>query len=105
MIAGRLNETVRIFDPVTTVNAYGERIKEYRQVYETRARVENTSGARVEQNNEIVFSYNYNFTLRSYVPITEASQIEWQDNRYRVLTLQKRREYNDIYVQAEKIND
>lgn len=104
MIAGRLNEIVKIYDPVTTINKFGERETEYQQTYETRARVENTSGSRGEENNEIVFSYSYSFTLRSYVPVHETSQIEWQDNKYRILTLQHRREYNDIYVQAEKIN-
>lgn len=104
MIAGRYNETVKIFHPVTTINKYGEKESTYQEIYKTRARVDNTSGNRVEENHEIVFSYNFNFTLRSYVPVSETSQIEWQGNKYRVLTLQRRREFNDIYVQAEKIN-
>lgn len=104
MIAGRYNEVVKIYDPVTTINQYGERKSEYQEVYTTRARVENTSGNRVVENNEIVFTYSYNFTLRSYVPVKEASRIWWQDNYYRILTLQRRREYNDILIQAEKVN-
>lgn len=104
MIAGRLNEIVDIYSPVTKTNRYGERESTFELKYTTRARVENTSGSRGEQNSEIVFSYTYNFTLRSYVPVGETDQIEWQGNRYRILTLQKRREYNDIFVQAEKIN-
>lgn len=104
MIAGRLNEIVKIFDPVVTTNEYGERKSEWQETYTTRARVENTSGNRSEENKEIVFSYSYNFTVRSYVPVKETSRIEWQGNKYRILTLQKRREWNDIYIQAEKIN-
>lgn len=105
MIAGRLNEIVNIFSPTVTVNEFGERVETMDKTYSTRARVVNNSGGRQAQNSEIVFTYQYEFNLRSYVPVKETDQIEWQGNKYRILTLQHRREYNDIYIQAEKINE
>ena len=105
MIAGRLNEVVTIYTPVETVNEYGERTTEYVETYTTRARVEYSNGNRVNENDEIVFSYAKRFFVRSYVPVTETCQLEWQEKRYRILTLEHRREYNDIVINTELINE
>ena len=105
MIPGRLNETIKIYTLQTTINDYGERVEEYVYGYTTRARVEYSSGNRSNENNEVVFNYFKTFNVRSYVPLSETSQIEWQGKRYRILTLEKRREWNDIIVQTELIND
>lgn len=105
MIAGRLNEVVKIFDAVETVNEYGERSVEYVHHYTTRARVDFNTGNRSTENDEIVFNYYKTFNLRSYVPIVETSLIEWQGKRYRILTIEFRREYNDLVVNTELINE
>jgi len=105
MIAGRLNEVIDIYSPTEVINDFGERETTYEKTYTTRAKVEYTSGNRHNENNEIVFDYTKRFNLRSYVPITETSQIEWQGKRYRVLTVEHRREYNDIIVNTELINE
>ena len=57
------------------MNEYGERIETMDVRYETRARVVNNSGGRQAQNGEIVFTYQYEFNLRSYVPVDETDQI------------------------------
>lgn len=105
MIAGRLNEVVKIFDAVETVNEYGERSIEYVERYTTRARVEFNNGNRGRENDEIVFNYFKTFNLRSYVPVSETSLIEWQGKRYRILTIEARREYNDLLINTELINE
>ena len=105
MIAGRLNEIVKIYTLTTTINDYGERVETYTYAYTTRARVEFSSGNRSNENDEIVFNYFKTFNVRSYVPISETSQIEWQGKRYRILTVEKRREWNDIIIQTELINE
>lgn len=105
MIAGRLNEVVSIYSPTETVNEYGERETTYTKTYTTRAKVEYQSGNRRNENNEIVFDYTKRFNFRSYVPVKETSQIEWQGKMYRVLTVEHRREYNDIMVNTELINE
>lgn len=105
MIAGRLNEVVRIYNVESTVNDYGERIEEYVLSMTTRARVDYNSGNRSNENSEIVFNYQKTFNVRSYAPVVDTSHIEWQDKMYRVLSVEKRREYNDIVVIAELINE
>ena len=105
MIAGRLNEVVKIFDPVETINEYGERSTVYNETYTTRARVEFNTGNRGNENDEIVFNYFKTFNLRAYVPITETSLIEWQGKKYRILTIERRREYNDLLINTELVNE
>lgn len=105
MIAGRLNEVVKIYNVESTVNDYGERIEDYVLSMTTRARVDFNSGNRTNENDEIVYNYQKTFNVRSYVPVTDTSRIEWQEKMYRVLSVEKRREYNDIVVIAELINE
>lgn len=105
MIAGRLNEIIKIYKPQEVINEYGEREVEFVYSYTTRAKVEYNNGNRLNENNEIVFNYNKTFNVRSYVPVMETCQIEWQNNRYRILTLEHRREYNDILINTELINE
>ena len=44
MIAGRLNEAIKIFHPTIIYNEYGEANEEYKEVYTTRAKVDHNSG-------------------------------------------------------------
>ena len=104
-MAGRYNEPVVMYDRFTSKNAYGELVEEYRSTFETRAAVEWNGGSRTVENDEIVHDYIKRFTLRSYVHVSDTSQIEWQNHRYRVLTVERRREYNDQVVTAELINE
>ena len=105
MIAGRLNEPIKIFHPTVKYNEFGEANEEYKEVYTTRAKVDHNSGARTVESNEIVFDYTKTFNVRSYVPLMETYQIEWQGKKYRILTVEHRREYNDIVVNTEQINE
>lgn len=105
MIAGRLNEIIKIYHPTVTTNDYGEASEEYKLSYTTRAKVDHNSGTRTIENDEIVFDYNKTFTVRSYVPVTDVDRIEWQGKMYRILTTQQRREYNDIMITTELINE
>ena len=105
MIAGRLNEVINIYHPTVTTNDYGEASEEYKLSYTTRAKVDHNSGARTVENNEIVFDYTKTFNVRSYVTVCNDDRIEWQGKMYRILTTQQRREYNDIMITAELINE
>ena len=105
MMAGRLNEIVTIYSPTTVKNRFGEAATEYTATITTRAAVEWASGTRTVENDEIVYPTTKRFQLRSYAPVTNTSQIEWQANRYRVITVEHRRAYNDIMVTAALINE
>lgn len=105
MIAGRLNEIISILHPTTTTNEYGEEVTEYKKTYTTRAKVDHKGGGRAIENNELIFDYSKTFNIRSYVPVCDNDQIEWQSKRYRILSTEYRREWNDIIITTELINE
>lgn len=104
-MAGRYNEIVRIFDVFQVKNEYGENTQEWREIMRTRAAVEWSGGNRAVENDEQLHTYTRRFILRSYAQVTDTSQIEWQGHRYRVLSIERRREYNDIVVTGEQVNE
>ena len=105
MMAGQYNEIVKLYSSTELENDYGERTVERTYVMTTRAKVEETSGTRQNENNEIVYNHNKTFYVRSYVPVQDTSILLFQDHYYRVIAIDKRRENNDIKVATELINE
>ena len=104
-MAGQYNEIIKIFKSVETENEYGECEITTQLDFTTRAKHEATSGTRQNENNEIVYDHTKTFYVRSYVPITDTSIIEFDGKKYRVITFDKRREYNDIKIVTQLINE
>lgn len=67
MMAGQFNEIIQLYSSTEVENDYGERTVERTYVMTTRAKVEETSGTRQNENNEIVYNHNKTFYVRSYV--------------------------------------
>lgn len=107
MRAGMLNELIDIYSPVESINDYGERTFDWEKTYTTRANVSWDSGSRNIENNEIVNNYSKTFTVRSYVPVTEKDEIYWQDKKYRIISVEHRKDlsFNGILVRTELINE
>lgn len=105
MQAGRLNEIIKIWSKTTRINEYGEAVDEYDKSYITRAKVDHKSGGRSVENNEVFYSYYKTFNVRFYVPILDTDRIEYQGHLYRILSTEHRREYNEIIINTELINE
>lgn len=103
--AGLLNEIIQLYRPTITVNDYGERSETFELVYTTRARVINDGGSRTIENSEIFYPYQKTFMVRYYVPVEDVYKVKWQNNDYRIISTEKRRDYNDILIKTELIND
>lgn len=104
-MAGQYNEIINIYKSIETENEYGEREITTEFVFRTRAKHEATSGTRQNENNEIVYDHVKTFYVRSYVPITDTSIIEFDDRKWRVISIEKRKEQNDIKIVTELINE
>ena len=104
--AGLLTKPINILSPQTETNEYGEQVQTYTLKYKTRARVLHDNGNRSLENGEIVYPYQKTFNIRSYVPVTEYDLIEFEDKRYRIITIENRIEtHNDKLVITELINE
>lgn len=104
--SGLLNEIINIYSPTSTVNEFGEKVQTYSLSYRTRAKVDHNSGLRDNQNNEVFYTYQKTFTVRSYVPINEFDQVDYNGKRYRILTIEDRtKDYNDKQIITELINE
>ena len=105
MLAGKLKEKIKILQVKVARNEYGEQYDTYTPICSTRANVFQRSGARMNDDNEIYYSYSKTFQVRSYVPVTEFDRIEYMGDRYRVLSINRQRRENCITIEAEKINE
>ncbi|WP_455094405.1 phage head completion protein [Prevotella koreensis] len=105
MMAGEFKEIIKIFKSIEKENDYGERVIEEKYIYQTRAKHEAISGTRKNENNEIFYDNKKTFYVRSYVPINDTSIIEYDEKKYRVISINKRKEHNDIQVVTELINE
>lgn len=105
MNAGTLNEIIQLYRCVTYINEYSERTETLELKYTTRANVSWDSGNRSDSNDEIHYIYMKTFRVRSYVPVVETDTIVWQNTKYRILSIEHRRESNEIIIKAEIINE
>lgn len=105
MRAGTLREIISVESPTPTTNEYGERTYEYEEKIKTRASVEYLKGNRILENDEIFNAYTKVFTTRYYHKIKEDDIIVWNENRYRILTIEPDRERQKLIITTELINE
>lgn len=105
MIAGILNERIKVIRPTISINEYGEKHKDYEVIIETRANVDKRSGNREIQNDEIVYTIQKIFKVRSYHKIENEDIIEWDSKQYRIITIDHDRQRNMKTLITELINE
>lgn len=105
MKAGKLKDKIEIYNPVIIRSEFGSNKIEYNLFYTTRAEVKYNSGSKVVENNEVITTMSITFTLRYYVPLLDNMIIKYDDKRYRILSIEPSKQYNNKVVIAEKINE
>ena len=106
MKAGLLNEVIRIEKPVTDRNEYGADSKRWETwISKTKASVTFNSGNRINENNEIIHSYQVTFIIRVYHRINEDMRIIWKNKKYRILSLEENKQRQSITIRTELINE
>lgn len=103
--AGKYNEPIEVWDITSERNAFGEQVDTRTKTYETRAQVVYTGGVRGVRNNEIQVPYTKSFIVRMYVPITDTAWIKWKGDFYRVTSFDQSRQYQEITVTTEIVNE
>lgn len=105
MKAGKLKDIIEIYNPIVTTSEFGSSKTEYKLFYTTRAEIKYNSASKQVENNEIVNTRNITATLRYYVPILENMIVKFNNNRYRIDSIEPSKTYNNKIIILEKINE
>lgn len=106
MLAGRLNEIITVEELKVIKNEYGEeQTTNYIKKFSTRAEVKYNSGQRITDNNELFFAYDLTFTIRYYHDIAELDRVIWRGDKYRILSVERNRQWQMINLKCELINE
>lgn len=106
MEAGKYFYTTDIYEPEEVRSEVGSKQTTYKYLVTTKAGIIYNKGSRaVVGESEIFYDTTLTFIFRAYAPITENSRIKYDGDFYRVVSLEKRQDYNDIQVIAEKVNE
>lgn len=88
MRAGILIHPIEIWAVTVIRNEFNEQQQTYAKSYETRANVIYSSGARQDTNHEVFYGRNITFEIRQYVPVGDFDYIKWNNEFYRILSIQ-----------------
>lgn len=106
MLAGKLNEIITIEELQIIKNEYGEeQTDRYAPKIRTRAEVRYNNGNRITDNNEIFFAYDVTFIIRIYHNITELDRVIYDNQPYRILAIEKNKQYQLLNLKCELINE
>lgn len=108
MKSGKLNNIITIEKLNTTINEYGEEISNhYTEKLRTRCDVVNDGGNRVNENSEIVYTYQKTFILWDYYDkiLNEFDRIIYKGKPYRIITKDLVKEDKLLYVKTELMNE
>lgn len=105
MTAGQLTEKIKILQPKSSKNFIGEQVETWEVTEETRAKVIFNSMNRSIENKEIFYSNFRTFEVRSYIKLKSNFRIEWQERRYRILSIEPNKDLQKIIIETELINE
>lgn len=100
MDASDLNERIEIYRQVKTSTPSGASDIQYEFRCSTRARVNYASGNRTITNDTIFYDVDREFIVRHYIPVENTDEIRWNNQRWRILSIDKSREFHDIIIRT-----
>lgn len=99
-----LKDPIDIYELVTTKTEYGTIQTSYNLKYHTRAYVRFNSENLTVSEGEVYFPINRTFIVRAYVPVVETDQIEYEGKRYKILSINKNKYFNDTEINTVTVN-
>lgn len=84
MIAGLLNEHIKILTPNIVTNDFGEGVETYILKTSTKANVIHAGSSKNLENGELFFGMSKIFKVRKYVTVDHLDIIEWNNNKYKI---------------------
>ena len=107
MRAGAYTNRINVLRKQVEVSDYGTDKLTWRIATSTLAKVDYIDGDKVEENRETFFTKRVTFTLRAYIDVQNEDRIEFQNEKYRILSINRENDttHNDIVVKTELINE
>lgn len=105
MIAGQLTEFIKVYKPVIVITEFGEQETKYTYKCMVRARLQHNGGGRQYENNELVYPYTKEFTVRHYVKLSDLDHILWNDKWYKILDVTPDKQRMNLSIRCEEINE
>lgn len=105
MRGGSLEYPCQIWKLIITETDFGHNKREYVYSVSTRCSVDRKDGAKIIQNDEIVFDYTKTFYIRNYVHIEEGWRIKFEDKFYEIQSIVKDSMLQQIKVGTKLINE
>lgn len=105
MKSSDLKEKIEICEQVVTKTDFGRTLISYKHKSYTLARVNYSSGNRLVENEEIFYSVEREFIVRSYVDVSDTDIIKYQDNEWQILSIDRSYNFNNIIIRTAKINN
>lgn len=105
MQAGLLRDTIEFEQRELISNQFNEQVVEYHKCLTTKAQVEYSTGNRAIENNEMVVNYSPVFNIRYYHNINETMRIKFNNQYYRIISIQPFRQYQYKKIITELINE
>lgn len=104
MEAGNYKYIIKILQPVTDIDDYGESKKQYVLQRTTRASVRWSSGKKSEINSELFIPNQLEIVIHRYIEINDDTRIELQGKTYRVIEYHDDLQFRDKVLKIEEIN-
>lgn len=104
MNSALLKHPIKIYELVTSKSEYGTITTSYELKYETKAHIMFNSENQVVSEGEVFFPIDRTFIVRAYVPVVETDQIEWNNQRWKILSINKNDYYNNIEIRCTVVN-
>ena len=105
MKSSDLKYKIKIYEQILQDTEFGRSITKYRYKCSTRARVNYLSGTKTTDNEAIFYTVDREFIVRSYVPIEYTDVIEYDNDKWQVLSIDRIHEFNDIVIRTTRLND
>lgn len=107
MRAGAYNKRVSILRKTIKIDKFGAHEQSFDVLTTTWANVNYISGNRTVENQEIFFTQQVVFTLRSYVDVELEDRISYNSKSYRILSINDKSKdttFNEKQIITELIN-
>lgn len=100
-----MRDSITIQKLTTTKDSFGANTPLWVEKFTTRAQVTTNSGNRLNQNYEIIHTYNLTFTIRLYHDVEESDRILYNGKKYRIISINKELYKQAITIIGELINE